>query len=228
MSLVPNLLLGIIVVKGVALMALALGTWLVCRDHGAERWAAAVVSVALPVSGYTLYWDAGSWAAGLLAFAYAPWVWWSFRRVLRGAAEPVLGVPGRQPRGHPGQPLRHPRRGRHRPGAARRGRGGPQLARRPHPPAARRSAWPPGCRWSTSRCSRPPSSRSGPAATCSPTTARCARPWATCSCSGRRRTCRRSGPSPARCRCRPSTSSGSWCRCCRGSGTRVLRRRRAA
>jgi hypothetical protein len=88
MSLVPNLLVGVVVVKGVALMALALGTWMVCRDHGAERWSAAVVSIALPVSGYTLYWDAGSWAAGLLAFAYAPWIWWSFRRVLQRRLNP--------------------------------------------------------------------------------------------------------------------------------------------
>ena len=29
--------------------------------------------------------------AGLLAFAYTPWVWWAFRRTLRGTMNPFLG-----------------------------------------------------------------------------------------------------------------------------------------
>ena len=34
------------------------------------------VAIALPFTGFTLYWDAGSWPSGLMAFAYAAWVWW--------------------------------------------------------------------------------------------------------------------------------------------------------
>ena len=133
MSAVPNLLLGIIVVKGVALMALALGTYLLCRDYGAERWAAAVVVDR--AAGVGLHALLGRRVVGVrpagvrvraLGLVELP------AGACSGAAQPVLGVPGRQPRGHPGQPLRHPRRGRHRPGAPRRGGGGPQLARRPH------------------------------------------------------------------------------------------------
>ncbi len=88
MTVVPDLMIGVLLVKVTALVALALGTYLVARDHGAEPWAAAVVATALPISGYTLYWDAGSWAAGLIAFAYAPWVWWTFRRCLYGRSSP--------------------------------------------------------------------------------------------------------------------------------------------
>ena len=84
-----DLAVAVVTVKAAALVGLALGTYAVARDHGAERWAAAVVATALPVSGYTTYWDAGSWAGGLIAFAYAPWVWWSFRRVLQRRLNPL-------------------------------------------------------------------------------------------------------------------------------------------
>jgi hypothetical protein len=51
-----------------------------------------VVAVALPFSGFTLYWDAGSWPSGLIAFAHTPWVWWAFRRTLRGRLNPCWAV----------------------------------------------------------------------------------------------------------------------------------------
>ncbi|WP_205471172.1 hypothetical protein [Nocardioides sp. SYSU D00038] len=95
-SLSGDLVLATFVVKAVVLAVLALGTYLLAREYGAAPWAAAVVAIALPFSGFTLYWDAGSWPSGLMAFAYTPWVWWVFRRVLRGASNPlwafVIGV----------------------------------------------------------------------------------------------------------------------------------------
>jgi hypothetical protein len=90
-SLVPNLIIGVWLVKTAVMVALALGTYLLAREYGAAPWSAAVVGVALPVSGFTLYWDGGSWAAGLIAFAYTPWVWLTFRRVLRGTLNPLWG-----------------------------------------------------------------------------------------------------------------------------------------
>ncbi|WP_377323843.1 hypothetical protein ACFJIY_03805 [Pimelobacter simplex] len=83
-----DLLFAVAAVKIAILAALALGTYLVAREYDAEPWAAAAVAIALPFSGFTLWWDAGSWPAGLAAFAYAPWVWWAFRRTLRGAMNP--------------------------------------------------------------------------------------------------------------------------------------------
>lgn len=91
MSASPDLAVGMFAVKAATLVALTLGTYLVAREYGAERWAAAVMSVALPFSSFTLYWDAASWAAGLVAFAHVPWVWWAFRRVLRGTMNPLWG-----------------------------------------------------------------------------------------------------------------------------------------
>lgn len=78
-------------VKAAVMVALALGTYALCREYAAERWAAAVVAVAVPFGGFTLFWDAGSWAAGLVAFAWTPWVWWAFRRVLHGRLNPFWG-----------------------------------------------------------------------------------------------------------------------------------------
>ena len=78
------------------MVLLALGTYLLAREYDAAPAPAAAVAIALPFSGFTLYWDAGSWPSGLMAFAYAPWVWVTFRRALRGVGEPVLGVPRRR------------------------------------------------------------------------------------------------------------------------------------
>ena len=49
------------------------------------------MAVALPFSGFTLFWDAGSWPSGLMAFAYTPWVWLTLRGPARHR-QPVLGV----------------------------------------------------------------------------------------------------------------------------------------
>ena len=87
-SLSPDLAVATYLVKALTMVALALGTHLLAREYGAEGWAAATVAVALPFSGFTLFWDAGSWPAGLMAFAYTPWVWLTFRRALRGAGSP--------------------------------------------------------------------------------------------------------------------------------------------
>ncbi len=88
-SMAPDLLVATMLVKLTLMVALALGTYALAREYAAEPWAAAVVATALPFSGFTLYWDAGSWPSGLMALAYTPWVWLMLRRVLRGASNPL-------------------------------------------------------------------------------------------------------------------------------------------
>jgi hypothetical protein len=88
MSAASDLMFATFVVKLVVLVMLALGAYLLACEYGAARWAAAVVATALPFSGFTLYWDAGSWPSGLMAFAYATWLWWVLRRCLRGVTNP--------------------------------------------------------------------------------------------------------------------------------------------
>ncbi|MCS7482216.1 hypothetical protein ACFFQW_39765 [Umezawaea endophytica] len=84
-----DLSLAALVVKTEFLALLALGTYLLVREYGAGRGAAAAIAVALPFGGFTLYYDAASWAAGLMAFAWIPFTWWSARRVARGAGSPL-------------------------------------------------------------------------------------------------------------------------------------------
>jgi hypothetical protein len=91
MSAGSDLMTTTFLVKLVFLVLLALGTYLLCREYDAQGWAAASVAVALPFCGFTLFWDAGSWASGLIAFSYTPWVWYVLRRVLRGTANPFWG-----------------------------------------------------------------------------------------------------------------------------------------
>jgi hypothetical protein len=77
------------VVKSQYLVILALGLYLLAREYGAARWAAFALAVALPFSGFILYFQAGTWAAGLMTFAWVPYVWWSGRKAARATLRPV-------------------------------------------------------------------------------------------------------------------------------------------
>jgi hypothetical protein len=91
-SLLPDLALAATLVKTEFLVLLAVGVYLLAGEYGAGRPAAAAVAIALPFAGYTLYFDASSWAAGLAAFAWLPLVWWSLRRFTRGRTGPIVPV----------------------------------------------------------------------------------------------------------------------------------------
>lgn len=80
----PDLALAATVVKTEYLVLLAVGTYLLCREYGASRWAAAALAVALPFGGFTLYFEASSWASGLINFAWIPLLWWALRRYVTG------------------------------------------------------------------------------------------------------------------------------------------------
>ncbi len=91
MSSASDLMTTMFLIKLAFLVVLALGTYFLCVEYGAQRWAAAALAVALPFGGFTLFWDAASWASGLIAFAYTPWVWFVLRKVMRGTANPFWG-----------------------------------------------------------------------------------------------------------------------------------------
>ncbi|MGY2067509.1 YfhO family protein [Blastococcus sp. SYSU DS0619] len=69
---------------------LAMGTFLLAREHGARRWPAAVVALAVPFSGFTLWYEAAGWPAGLMAFTWVTWFWWAARRHARGRLNPIV------------------------------------------------------------------------------------------------------------------------------------------
>lgn len=80
----PDLAVAAAIVKTEYLVLLAVGAYLLCRDYGAARWASSALAVALPFSGFTLYFEASSWTAGLISFAWIPLLWWAIRRYVYG------------------------------------------------------------------------------------------------------------------------------------------------
>ncbi|MEY9888502.1 hypothetical protein ABIA31_002150 [Catenulispora sp. MAP5-51] len=91
-ALSGDLLIAAIVIKTQFLVLLTLGIYAVCREYRANRAASAVMAVALPFSGFTLYFDAASWIAGLMGFAWTAHFWWSARRYMRGRLNPVVPI----------------------------------------------------------------------------------------------------------------------------------------
>ena len=85
-----DLLIASALIKTQFLVLLALGVFALCREYGARRAAAVTVAVALPFSGFTLYFDASSWIAGLMGFTWTTHYWWSARRHARGRLHPVV------------------------------------------------------------------------------------------------------------------------------------------
>ena len=77
---IGDLAVAATVIKTQFLVVLGVGVYVLCREYGATRAVASVLGTALPVSGFVLYFQAASWAGGLLGFAWIPWVWWALRR----------------------------------------------------------------------------------------------------------------------------------------------------
>ncbi|WP_210480571.1 hypothetical protein [Naasia sp. SYSU D00948] len=67
------------------LALLAVGSYLLAREYGARReYAAAASALAIPFSGFTLFYEAAGWPAGLAAFVGVTWFWWGLKRQMRG------------------------------------------------------------------------------------------------------------------------------------------------
>lgn len=77
------------VVKLVAIVALALGVYVLARSFGAARPWAALAGVMATQVGFTVYMDAASWVTGLFCAAVFPWVWWALRRTVEDARGPL-------------------------------------------------------------------------------------------------------------------------------------------
>lgn len=89
-SFFDNLSLAAFVVMVEILAVLGVGTFLLAREYGAHRVPAAIVGTALPVSGFTLWYEASGWPAGLMAFTWVVHFWWSARRYSRGRLNPLV------------------------------------------------------------------------------------------------------------------------------------------
>ncbi|MFE4197823.1 hypothetical protein ACFRJ9_18355 [Paenarthrobacter sp. NPDC056912] len=77
-----------IIVQFIAL--LGFGTYMLARDYGSNRPLALAAGVAIPFSGFTLFYEAARWPGGLMAFAWITVFWWSVRRYARRNTSPFL------------------------------------------------------------------------------------------------------------------------------------------
>ncbi|MCW2675272.1 MAG: putative integral rane protein [Modestobacter sp.] len=77
-----------VMVQFLALLAMAV--YLLAREYGARRVPAVVVATALPVSGFTLWYEAAGWPAGLMAFTWVAHFWWAAHRHARGRLNPFV------------------------------------------------------------------------------------------------------------------------------------------
>ena len=89
-STFDNLSLAAATVMVEFLALLAMGTYLLAREFGAGRVPAVIVAVAIPVSGFTLWYEASGWPAGLMAFTWVTHFWWAARRHARGRLVPLV------------------------------------------------------------------------------------------------------------------------------------------
>ncbi|MGO4784833.1 hypothetical protein [Cryobacterium sp. W22_MBD10_FK3] len=80
------------VVKMICLLVGGLGVYALARNFGALRPWAALVAVAAPLAGFTLYMDAPSWANGLMAWSFLPLTWVLARRAVLQAKSPTLPI----------------------------------------------------------------------------------------------------------------------------------------
>lgn len=72
------------------LILLGCGVYLVARSYGANRSASILVGVIAPFAGYTLFYEAGNWASGLMSVVWVVHFWWACRVFSLGRIGPVL------------------------------------------------------------------------------------------------------------------------------------------
>jgi hypothetical protein len=72
------------------LALLGMGAYLLFREYGACPIAAVVMAIGTPTTGFTRYYEATGWPAGLMAFTWVTWFWWAARRQSRGHLPPVV------------------------------------------------------------------------------------------------------------------------------------------
>jgi hypothetical protein len=89
-SRIGDLAVAATAVKVQFLVVLAVGVHVLCREYGAARSMSTVLGVATPFSGFVLYFQAGTWAAGLIGVAWLPWAWCSLRRMAHGRSAAVV------------------------------------------------------------------------------------------------------------------------------------------
>lgn len=74
------------------LVLLGWGVYVLARTYGAGRSASIMAGVIAPFAGYTLFYEAGNWASGLMSAVWVIHFWWSSRLFAVGRIGPFLPV----------------------------------------------------------------------------------------------------------------------------------------
>jgi hypothetical protein len=69
---------------------LAAAVYLLARQYGAQVAPAVAVALAAPFSGFTLWYEAAGWPAGLMAFTWVVWSWWALQRYAVHRTSPLV------------------------------------------------------------------------------------------------------------------------------------------
>jgi hypothetical protein len=89
-SFFDNLSHAAFVVAVEILGLLAVGAYLLAREYNAGMVPSAIVATALPVSGFTLWYEASGWLSGLMSLTWVTHFWWATRRHSRGLMNPFV------------------------------------------------------------------------------------------------------------------------------------------
>ena len=74
------------------LALLGVGVYFLTRSFGGRRYAALFAGIAMPFSGFVVYYEAGNWLTGLMALTGVVWFWWSVRRFVLRRNGPWLPI----------------------------------------------------------------------------------------------------------------------------------------
>lgn len=91
-SFFDNLSLASFFVMSEFLVLLAIGVYLLARSYGADRAAAIIVAIIMPFCGFTLFYEAGNWASGLMSITWVVFFWATARDFATRRRGPLLAV----------------------------------------------------------------------------------------------------------------------------------------
>lgn len=90
LSFFGNLAVGSAAVMIAMLALLGAGSFLLMRSYGAGRAPAVALAGAVPVTGFTLFYEAAGWPAGLAAFVGVTFFWLAVRKQTLGKWPPIV------------------------------------------------------------------------------------------------------------------------------------------
>lgn len=90
LSFFGDLAVGASVIMIAMLALLGSGAYLLMRNYGAAKAPAFALAGALPVTGFTLFYEAAGWPAGLAAFVGVTFFWLAVRKQVTGNWPPIV------------------------------------------------------------------------------------------------------------------------------------------